>query len=303
MPLVDMRKLLAHAREHHYAAGYFEAWNLESLLAVKDAAEAADSPVIIGFNGKFLGNKARLVKENIRVYGALGRTVAEQAAVPVSFILNEADDPELLLQALKAGFNVIMHDHEGCSFEESVRINSRLVKAAHPAGASVEAEIGELPSAAGDGTAATGGKATDPDEAVRFVESTGVDALAVAVGNVHILEGRKSRLDFGLIKELGSRLSVPLVLHGGTGIAEADLNEAIRLGICKVNVGTLLRRTFINAVKDYLGSHDTDRLDPGEVTSTGGEWDMLTGARARVAGEVAKLMRCFGSAGMAAGFR
>jgi ketose-bisphosphate aldolase len=303
MPLVDMRKLLAHAREHRYAAGYFEAWNLESLLAVKDAAEAEGSPVIIGFNGKFLGNKARRVRENIRIYGALGRSVAEQATVPVSFILNESEDPELLLQALTAGFNVIMHDHEGCGFEESVLINSRLVKAAHKAGASVEAEIGELPSAAGGGTTAIGGKPTDPDEAEQFVKRTGVDALAVAVGNVHILEGRKSPLDFRLIEELGSRLSVPLVLHGGTGIAETDLREAIRLGICKVNVGTLLRRTFIQAVKDYLGSHDTDRLDPGEMTSTGGEWDMLAGARARVAGEVAKLMRSYGSAGMAAGFR
>jgi ketose-bisphosphate aldolase len=301
MPLVDMRKLLAHAREHHYAAGYFEAWNLESLLAVKDAAEATGSPAIIGFNGKFLGNPARRVREDIRVYGALGRSVAERASVPLSFILNEADDPELLLEALGAGFNVIMHDHEGCSFEESLRINIRLVEAAHAAGASVEAEIGELPSAAPG--AASGGKPTDPAEAVRFVKETGVDALAVAVGNVHILEGRTSSLDLTLIRELQSRLSVPLVLHGGTGISEEDLRKAIEMGVSKVNVGTLLRRTFINSLKGFLGSHDTDRLDPGEVTSTGGGSDMLAEARARVSAEVARLMRSFGSAGKAAGFR
>jgi ketose-bisphosphate aldolase len=303
MPLVDMKTILAHARANGYAAGYFESWNLESLLAVKDAAESTGSPVIIGFNGKFLGNKARRVKENIHVYGALGRSVAEQSAVPMAFILNEADDPQLLLEGLRAGFNVIMHDHEGCSFEETVQINSRLVAAAHQAGASVEAEIGELPSGAGDGTGGAGGRPTDPGEAERFVERTGIDALAVAVGNIHILEGRKSRLDLDLIRQLRSRLSVPLVLHGGTGIHEADLKEAIRIGICKINVGTLLRRTFVNALKDYLAAHDADRLDPGEVTSTGGELDMLAGARARVASEVARLMRGFGSAGMAAGFR
>jgi ketose-bisphosphate aldolase len=303
MPLTDMRELLAHAREHRYAAGYFEAWNLESLLAVKDAAESTGSPVIIGFNGKFLGNKARRVKESIHVYGAMGRSVAGQSRVPMAFILNEADDPELLLDGLRAGFNVIMHDHEGCSFEESVRINAGLVAAAREAGARVEAEIGELPSGAGNGMVTSGGRQTDPEEAARFVERTGVDALAVAVGNVHVLEGGKARLDMGLIRRLGSRLSVPLVLHGGTGIDETDLQEAIRLGICKINVGTLLRRTFVNALKDYLAAHDTDRLDPGEVTSTGGRLDMLAEARARVASEVARLMKSFGSAGKAAGFR
>lgn len=303
MPLTDMRELLAHARRHGYAAGYFEAWNLESLLAVKDAAESTGSPVIIGFNGKFLGNRARRVRESIHVYGAMGRAVAEQSSVPMSFILNEADDPGLLREGLRAGFNVIMHDHEGCSFEESVRINAGLVAAAREAGASVEAEIGELPSGAGNGTVASGGRQTDAEEAVRFVERTGVDALAVAVGNVHVLEGGKARLDMELIRKLGSRLSVPLVLHGGTGIDEADLKQAIRLGICKINVGTLLRRTFVNALRDYLAAHDTDRLDPGEMTSTGGNQDMLAEARARVASEVARLMTSFASAGKAAGFR
>jgi ketose-bisphosphate aldolase len=303
MPLTDMRVLLAHAREHGYAAGYFEAWNLESLLAVQDAAESTGSPAIIGFNGKFLGNRARRVRESIHLYGAMGRSVAEQSSVPMSFILNEADDPELLLDGLRAGFNVIMHDHEGCSFEESVRINAGLVAAAREAGASVEAEIGELPAGAGNGTVSSGGRQTDPGEAARFVERTGVDALAVAVGNVHVLEGGKARLDMELIRRLGRRLSVPLVLHGGTGIDEADLQEAIRLGICKINVGTLLRRTFVNALKDYLAAHDTDRLDPGEMTSTGGKLDMLAEARARVASEVARLMKSFGSAGKAAGFR
>ncbi len=177
-----------------------------------------------------------------------------------------------------------MHDHEGCSFDESVQINSTLVKAAH----SRRAHRWRRRSVSCRRAARTGqdrraGKPTDPEEAARFVEQTGVDALAVAVGNVHILEGRKSRLDLELVTELRRRLAVPLVLHGGTGIDEEDLHEAIHRGVCKINVGTLLRRTFVNALRDYLGDHDTDRLDPGEVTSTGGEWDMLAVARARVA--------------------
>lgn len=295
MPLVSMTSLLRHARDGKYAVGYFEAWNLESLLAVKDAAEQVQSPVIVGFNGKFLGNKHRKVQENIRHYGSLGRAVVEHARVPMAFILNEADQPELLHSALDAGFNVVMHDHEGCALEKSIRINTSLVRAAHSVGAEVEAELGELPAWEVSEKRMSAGKATDLEEAERFVETTGVDALAVAVGNVHILEGRKSKLDLGLLARLRKKIRIPLVLHGGTGIDPDDLQEAIALGICKVNVGTALRRTFINSLKGWFETHDADLLDPGEVTSTGGDLDMMAAARSDVAAEVVRLMTIFGS--------
>ncbi len=300
MPLVPMTQLLAHARKNRFAVGYFESWNLESLLAVKDAAEQAGSPVIIGFNGRFLGNRARRVREDMRHYGRLGAAVAERSPIPMALILNEADDSELLLSGLEAGFNVIMH--EGCPLEESIRINLSLVKSAHARGAEVEAEIGELPHAESGGKI-SGGWKTDPAEAERLVSTTGVDALAVSVGNVHVLEGRKARLDLALVKELASRIPVPLVLHGGTGIDEGDLRQAIGLGISKINVGTVLRRTFINSLREFLSRRDVDRLDPGEVTSTGGQEDLLAAARAAVASEVRKLMEVFGSTHRAAGIR
>ena len=291
-----MSVLLRHAREHGYAVGYFESWNLESLLAVKDAAEDARSPVIIGFNGGFLGNKNRARAENIHVYGRVGRAVAEQCRVPVSLILNEAVDTELLREGLEAGFNVVMHDHESASPEESIRINTALVRDAHAVGAEVEAEIGELPTADVTGNLRSRGSMTDPDEAVRFVAATGVDALAVAVGNVHVLEGRKSKLDFDLLGQLLRRVPVPLVLHGGTGIDPDELRKAIRAGVCKINVGTVLRRRFVNSLKRFISANDVDRLDPGELTSTGGAHDMLVAARAEVAAEVTALMKLFGSA-------
>ncbi len=299
MPLLAMTRLLQHALDHGYAVGYFEAWNLESLLAVKDAAERTGSPVIIGFNGRFLGNRNRRVKENVHHYGSLGKAVAEQSAVPMSLILNEADDPSLLLEGLKAGFNVIMHDHEGCTLQQSIQINTSLVKAARSAGAEVEAEIGELPSADIGENTIRGGSKTDPAEALRFVEETGVDALAVAVGNVHMLEGRKSSLDLSLIRELRRRIRVPLVLHGGTGLNAEDLKQAISAGICKVNVGTMLRRTYINSLKGYFQQHEVERIDPGEVTSDGGKRDMLAQARADISEEVARLITTFGCAGKA----
>lgn len=300
MPLVEMPRLLCHARENGYAVGYFEAWNLESLLAVREAAERSASPVIIGFNGKFLGNPARRVAEDVFVYGSLGRAVAERSAVPMALILNEADDMDLLLAGLDAGFTVVMH--EGCALERSITLNRRLVKAAHARGASVEAELGELPTTEGNGGAVRGGAVTDPAEAESFVARTGVDALAVSVGNVHVLETGKSSIDFELLAQLLARVPVPLVLHGGTGIGEDSLRRAIAMGVSKVNVGTALRRAFISSLRDYLRDHDVDRLDPGEVTSTGGSLDMLAAARARVAAEVERLMAVFGSAGKARTF-
>lgn len=296
MPLVPFTVLLRHALEHGYAIGYFESWNLESLLAVKDAAETLRSPVIIGFNGGFLGNRDRRRIENIHHYGRIGRAVAEQSPVPMSLILNEAVDVGLLEEALKAGFNVVMHDHQACSLEESTRINASLVRAAHAAGAGVEAEMGELPTGGVDGRIVSPGTNTDPDEAAQFVEQTGVDALAVAIGNVHILEGgAKARLDLDLLSRLRRRVNVPLVLHGGTGIDPEELRKAIRGGVCKINVGTALRRRYITSLKRYFLEHDVDTLDPGEVTSTGGKVDMLTAARAEVASEVQSLMKLFGS--------
>jgi len=299
MALYAMSNLLSHAREHRYAVGYFEAWNLESVLAVKDAAEELDSPVIIGFNGGFVGNPARRITENVRHYAGLGRAIAEASSVPMSLILNEADKVELLVDGIEAGFNVVMHNHERCTVQESIEINRYLAATAHAAGAEVEAELGELPAADARTNTLSEGQATDPQEAVHFVEQTGVDALAVAVGNVHMLEGRKAALDLQLISALADKVPVPLVLHGGTGIDDEELREAIRIGVAKINIGTLLRRTFINSLRRYFQERDVDTLDLNEVTSTGGGDDMLVAARTAMTREIGRLMRVFGSAGKA----
>ncbi len=294
-----MSKLLRIATEHGYAVGYFEAWNLESLLAVKDAAENTSSPVIIGLNGGFLENPARRTEENLFHYGALGKTVAAQSPVPMALILNEAKNRSSLMTSIKAGFNVVMYGHTGCGFEESVRINRELVKSAHASDAEVEAEIGELPEVDTITGSRSAGEKTDPDQAAQFVDLTGVDALAVAVGNVHVLENGKCALDLGLIKVLRNRIPAPLVLHGGTGITTQDLKEAISLGVSKLNVGTILRRTYVNSLLSFFNDQDVSGIDPGELTSTGGKLDMLAIARDAVKREVMRLMYIFGSAGQA----
>jgi ketose-bisphosphate aldolase len=295
MPLIAMNHLLRHALENTYAVGYFESWNLESLLAVVDAAEKTKSPVIIGFNGTFLGHDERHSAENIYHYGRLCQSIAEQATVPVALILNEADQVSILIQALQAGFNAIMYVNEKNTFEETIEITKYLVKTAHYCGAYVEGEVGELPTADIATHTLSAGALTDPERAAFFVEQTGVDGLAVSVGNVHLLEGRKAKLDFDLIKTLREKIPVPLVLHGATGIADEELQEAITLGMCKINVGTVFKRIYLNAIKTYLCEHKVDAMNPHDVVGKGGHLDLLSNAREMIAAEVIRLIRLFGS--------
>ncbi len=299
MALVKLSSLMKHALENKYAVGYFESWNMESLLAVTDAAEKTNSPVIIGFNGTFLGNEERDIEENIYHYGALGKIVAEQVKVPVALLLNEADKVSILVKGLKAGFNAIMYENSSDSFEQAVKITKYLVRTAHYCDADVEAELGSLPTADISTNTISQGVLTDPEQAVYFVEQTGVDALAVAVGNVHLLEGKKSNLNFDLIKTLRDRLRVPLVLHGGTGILEEDIKEAIKLGVCKINVGTVLKRAFINAIDSYLKLNNVKEMNPHDVIGKGGKLDVLSKARSCVTEEIIRYIRMFGSEGKA----
>ncbi len=158
----------------------------------------------------------------------------------------------------------------------------------------IGAEVGELPDSDISTNTINGGKKTDPDEAEYFVKETGIDALAIAVGNIHLLEGKKAELDFELIRTLRKKIKVPLVLHGGTGISPDNLKEAIKLGICKVNVGTVLKRAYIKSIQSYLKSHEVDKMDPHDVIGRGGDIDMLCEARAAVAEEVLKYIKILG---------
>lgn len=291
MPLVPMRRLMNHALANKYAVGYFEAWNMESLLAVVDAAEQTHSPVIIGFGGQFVGSKKRKVKENIYHYGNLGKAIASHSKVPVALLLNEAHEVPLLMDGLKSGFNAIMFEGNGMPAKEFIEVNKYLVRTAHYFGADVEAEVGKLPDSDIASDTINGGKKTDVDEAINFVKETGIDALAVAVGNVHLLENKKAPLDFELITALRKNISVPLVLHGGTGIAFEELQEAIRLGVCKLNVGTILKRAYLDYIQSYLNDHDIKKMDPHNVIGRGGEEDMLCGAREAITGTILEFMK------------
>ncbi len=315
MSLESIGELMAAARRGGYAIGYFESWNLESLQGVIDAAEATHSPIIIGFNGEFLSREARLTEERIAWYGALGKASAESASVPCGLILNECSNDEWIKAATKAGFNLVMPSDATASPKEYQKRVVALARLAHRRGVAVEAEWGELPSGVAEfGVPPSGGlragksaekiptkvgtpnALTDPDAAARFVERTRVDLLAVSVGNVHILVNGERALDLKQLAALRKRVTIPLVLHGGTGIESDSLQCAIALGVTKVNYGTYLKQRYLSAVRKALAVRVPN---PHELLGIGGAKDVMVAGRLAVRDAVMERIPLLGCKGRA----
>lgn len=279
MPLEPIPEMMSAARKGGYAIGYFESWSIESLQGVIDAAEETGSPVIIGFNGEFLSHAGRLEKERLALYGALGRAAAESANVAVGFVFNECAQDDWVREACGCGFNLVMPaDPEAPAGEYRERVRD-LAAYAHARSVAIEAELGELPCGAGHGTGHDGGSSTDPGAAAEFVAATGVDLLAVSVGNVHVLlEGRQG-LDLRKLRAIRDRVPVPLALHGGSGIDSRSLHEAIALGVTKVNYGTYVKQRYLSALRDAL---DTSESNPHKLLGMGGTDDILVAGRRAV---------------------
>jgi ketose-bisphosphate aldolase len=295
MPLEDARTMMSQAVRGGYAVGYFESWNLESLQGVVDAAEATRSPVVIGFNGDFLTRPDRLAEERLAWYAALGRAAAATASVPCALIFNECPRDDRVRDAIELGFNLVMPADPDAVVEDSVVRVAALARLAHERGAAVEAELGELPCGA-HGGAPQGGTATDPAAAAAFVAATGVDLLAVSVGNVHIKIDGTEGLDLDRLAAIARLVPVPLVLHGGTGIDRDALRAAIGLGVAKVNYGTYLKQRYLAAVRAAVGR---DGPDPHRLLGIGGPDDVLTAGRRAVRDAVLERIDWLGCRGRA----
>lgn len=278
MPLEAIGPMMRRAIEGRYAVGYFESWNFESLQGIVDAAEETRSPIILGFNGDFLSRSTRLAPERLSWYAALGRAAADSASVPCGLIFNECPRDEWVRAAIDAGFNLVMPADPEAPPEDYTRRVGELTRLAHARGVAVEAELGELPHGAVGGPP-HGGHSTDPEAAAEFVAATGVDLLAVSVGNVHIMTHGQAGLDLDRLGEIRRRVALPLVLHGGTGIAADALRAAIALGVAKVNYGTYLKQRYLDAVRAAIGQ---DAADPHHLLGVGGSEDMLVVGRRAV---------------------
>jgi len=297
--LVPFNELMVAAEEGQYAVGYFESWNLESLLATADAAEATRSPVILGFSGIYLPHPRRQVREPLSVYAAMGLAVCRNLTVPCCLLFNESPVLDWVLEAIDLGFNLVMFADEKLDPERLADTVARVVERAHARGVAVEAEMNALPGIHHELRATDVAPLDDPHAARAFVERTGVDALAVNVGQVHVHGRNQVRLNLERLAELRRAVPVPLVLHGATSIYPPDLAEAVRLGVRKINVGSILKRTYLETLRD-ASNRVGSAYNPYDVIGSGFPEDVLAQARVAVQERIAEMMYLFGSAGKAA---
>lgn len=244
MNLQPLTKLLSDAQKGGYAVGSFDCFNAETMQAVVEAAVEMRSPAIL------MAAPMEIAYMGPRLYAAVARELAEWADVPLCLHLDHTRTVEELIPHLEAGFTSVMLDGSLLPFEENVRLTRRAVLLAHRFGASCEGELGAVGHVGSETTVEVEGgseqsrraKFTNPDEARRFVELTGVDALAVYIGNAHGIYRARPKLDFELLAHLSETAKAPLVLHGGSGTPEEDLKRAVQLGIRKVNIASELAK-------------------------------------------------------------
>ena len=292
-----MRELMADALKRVYAIGYFEAWDQYSLEAVLEAAEESKSPVILGIGGVMM-DQSWFANGGLSALGAAGRKIAETAKVPTAYLLNEVLSFDHIEQGLHLGFNAVMLDTSHLPLDENIAQTRKVVEAAKPFGADVEGECDPLPDASGTMGEYTGSKKTDPDDASRFVAETGVCALSIAIGNEHIQTEGESTIDFELLRRLQQAVPVPLVVHGGTGFPDNLVPKAIELGVAKFNVGSIMKKLYIESVRRTMASLP-EKIDFQALVGSRKEKDFLTIAKNRVKEEVKRRMIVYRSAGKA----
>lgn len=294
MSIVPFVEVLERAVQKHYAIGYYESWDQYSLEAATEAAEENRSPAIIGFGGA-VTSQPWLDRHGVEELSALANYLAERSTVPTAVLFNEARTLSQVLHGLRAGCNAVMLDTSHLPYEQNLVWTSKVVEVAHPLGAAVEAELGHLADGTDPSVHAAG---TDPQEAAAFVAHSGIDALAVSVGNVHILTEGEALVNIDLLETIHQTIRVPLVIHGGTGFPGSAVRAVIERGVAKFNVGTRLKQVYLAGIKEaiqampdkpnihlYVGSRETD--------------DVFSNGKKRLKAEITRHIHLYGSAGMA----
>ena len=304
--LVANKDLLVPARKKGYAVGAFNIGNLETLLAVTEAAAQEKSPAIVAVT------PSAIKYAGLSYLSKIAGIASESSAVRMSLHLDHGEDFDTAVKCIDVGFTSVMIDASHLKFEENIAMTKRVVDVARPKGVSVEAELGRLAGVEEKTVEEKEAILTDPDSAEEFVERTGVDSLAVAVGTSHGAYKFKAepKLDFERLQAISRRISIPLVLHGASsvpawiiekaskygaelsgarGIPEDHIKKAITLGISKINIDTDLRLAFTATVREVL-TNSPKEFDPRKIL----------GPAKEAMKEVVKVkMRLFGSSGKA----
>ncbi|MBU4339208.1 class II fructose-bisphosphate aldolase [Patescibacteria group bacterium] len=281
------KKLLLDARKRGYALGAFNTGNLEITQAIINAAVAKKSPLIIN------------VSESAIEYASLGAITsiikslgAEEAAkkIPMAIQVDHGKKIERFPDYIKAGFTALMMDASRFSYEENVSLTAKTVKLAHKYKISAQGELGAVPYKGEEEKFNAWEKAmTDLEQAKEFVRKTGVDYLAVAIGNAHGFYKERAELDFDRLEKISKLVKIPLVLHGASDFPDTRIKDAIARGVALFHIDTEIRVAFSSAIKEYLGKNPAE-YDPRKI---------LAFARERTQKAVEKKMEVFGSAGMA----
>jgi fructose-bisphosphate aldolase, class II len=304
--LVTNKDIMVPARKNGYAIGAFNVQNMESMQAVAEAASEERSPVIMAITPSVIKYAG------MPYISGLVKTAAQLSTVPISMHLDHGEDFDTVSKCVAAGFSSVMIDGSFLTFEENIALTRRVVDLAHPKGVSVEAELGKLAGVEERSVEEKEAILTDPNTAAEFVEKTGVDTLAVAIGTSHGAYKFKTqaKLDLDRLKIIKERVAIPLVLHGAStvpialvekatkygaslegakGTPEQELQKAIALGIAKINTDTDLRLAFISSVREVL-TNSPKEFDPRKIL----------GPAKQAMKDVAKgKMRLFGSSGRA----
>ncbi|MCL6454173.1 MAG: ketose-bisphosphate aldolase [Alicyclobacillus sp.] len=258
MPLVTSQEILHGARRGGYAVAGFAAYNMETVQAVVEVAEELQAPVFIQTT------PATIRSSGIRFLHAIVKAAADGARVPVVLHLDHGESYEQVIECLRHGYTSVMIDGSRYAFADNVALVREAVRSAHAVGVPVEAELGRVGGVEDDlSVDAQEAAYTDPEEARRFVELTGVDSLAVAIGTAHGWYHGEPNLDLQRLEHVAAQLSAdfPLVLHGASGLHDAQIKQTIVRGISKFNIATELKMPFAKALRDYFCANPTG-IDP-----------------------------------------
>jgi fructose-bisphosphate aldolase class II len=282
MALVTLNELLKDAQKRGYAVGSFNMVSFGFLNGILEAAEEEKSPVILSIA------EVHLPHMQVEQFIPAAIHSAQNARIPVAIHLDHGFHFDTVVKAIRWGFSSVMYDGSGLPFEENLDTTKLVTRIAKAAGVSVEAELGRVggEEASGKETSETqDDKLTDPVLAARFVEESGIDALAISVGNAHGFYKTLPSLDFNLIRKIRDHVEIPLVLHGGSGIPDESFIKAIRLGICKINFFTGMSFAAVVRIKEFI------KTDP-----KGYEWIAFE-AKNAIRDVARERMRIFGSSG------
>ncbi|SDC67963.1 tagatose 1,6-diphosphate aldolase GatY/KbaY [Paenibacillus sp. UNCCL117] len=288
MPLVSSTPLLEAARAGGYGVGAFNVHTLEMLQAVVEAAEETKSPLILQST---VGTVRHLGADYL---AAAATAAANRSSVPIALHLDHCTEFELIVQCIRAGYTSVMIDASMHPFDENVRQTRKVVEIARAAGVNVEAELGKVGGVEDDIVVAEHeALMADPDECAKFMELTQVHTLAPAIGTAHGIYKGEPKIDFDRIERIAGKVSVPLVLHGGSGIPEEQVKRCISLGMSKMNIATEIRIVFSDAIKAVFAANP-DENDPRKY---------MVPAKKAVKAAAMEKMRMLGSIGRAGDHR